>query len=130
MRLTLGPITASTALAYGDARVKSGVLDGLTPAQTPKWSGSARVTVAASDAFSLHGGMTWQSARFEDDRETVRLPGFVAFDAGAEWRVSRRFSIAVDAENLTNELIVTGNSGGVLERSTPRTVWVTLRVRP
>ena len=130
MRLTLGPVTANAALAYGDAQVKGGVLDGFTPAQTPKWSGSARVQVAATPALSLHGGANWQSARFEDDRELVRLPGFVAFDAGAEWRLSKGFSVAVDVENLTNEAIVTGSSGGVIERSTPRTFWLSLRVKP
>ena len=129
MRLTLGPLTAQAALAYGDARVKGGVLDGFTPAQTPQWSGSARVSVAVNPALSLHGGATWQSARFEDDREAMRLPGFVAFDVGAEWRLGGRFSIAVDAENLTNKMILTGSSGGVLERATPRIVWVTLKIR-
>jgi vitamin B12 transporter len=128
-RLVLGPVTANAALAYGDARVKGGVLNGFTPAQTPKWSGSARVQVAFAPALSIHGGAIWQSARFEDDRESVRLPGFVAFDVGAEWRVSRRMSIAVDAENLTNESIVTGNSGGVLERAAPRIFWFTVRIR-
>ncbi len=128
-RFTLGPVTANAALAFGDAKVKGGVLGGFTPAQTPRWSGSARVSVAATPALSLHGGAGWQSARFEDDRESVRLPGFVAFDAGMEWRLANRFSVAIDVENLTNEIIVTGNSGGVMERASPRTLWVTLRVR-
>lgn len=129
MRFTHGPLTAQAALAYGDARVKGGALDGFTPAQTTKWSGSARVSVSATPALSFHGGAQWQSARFEDDRENVRLPGFIAFDAGAEWRVSKRFSVAFDAENLTNDNIITGSSGGVLERATPRTIWVTVKVR-
>ena len=50
------------------------------------------------------------AAQYEDDRNTLRLPGFTALDAQAAYALSGSFELFVAAENLTNRRIVTGRT--------------------
>lgn len=124
-------LTASYALA--DARVRaSGAaasLNGLRPAQTPKglaalvagWRGPAgsRVEVA------LH-----HSARqFEDDQNSRVLKAATTVDASAAWALGGGLSIELRAENLADATVpATIAADGTVERATPRTLWVGVRV--
>ena len=50
------------------------------------------------------------AAQWEDDRNTLLLPGFTALDAQAAWVLSSAFEIFVAGENLTDRRIVTGRT--------------------
>jgi outer membrane receptor protein involved in Fe transport len=104
-------------------------LDGLRPAQTPRF------------AATLSGG--WQQgargfemvlrrvgAQFEDDLNTRLLKAATTLDASASWPLTSRLQIVARGENITNALVMAGIGGdGSVERATPRTLWIGIRVR-
>jgi outer membrane receptor protein involved in Fe transport len=51
-------------------------------------------------------------------------------DAYASWPLTRRLLLVARGENLTDKLIEAGiNGDGSVERATPRTLWLGLRLR-
>jgi outer membrane receptor protein involved in Fe transport len=51
-------------------------------------------------------------------------------DAFASWPLGRRFQLVARGENLTDALVMAGIGGdGSIERATPRTLWIGLRLR-
>lgn len=132
--LAFGRFRLTAGYSFADAEVHAGAaalpLDGLRPAQTPRHS------VAASLAWQgPRGAYAWLGARYvsgqyEDDLNRQRIAGALTFDAVAELPVGRGLVVAARAENLTDEEVVAGISGaGVIERATPRTLWLGLRWR-
>lgn len=120
-------LSASYNAAEVRARKTARDLDGLRPAQTPK--------------FSLSSGLTWQDGervaslmashvghQYEDDLNRRRLPAATTLDGYFAWPVSRRTQLIARGENLLNETVVAGiGADGAVERATPRTIWVGLR---
>jgi len=104
-------------------------LDGLRPAQTPRlgltsslgWhSGRAEASVTARYA----------GAQFEDDLNRQRLRGAFTLDASALLPVGQRLAVEARVENIADEEVQAAvGAGGVVERATPRTVWLGLRSR-
>jgi len=123
-------LTAS--YAFVDARVTAEAgavaLDGRDPAQTPRHQASA--TLGWADAgYRLSGTMRYVSAQYEDDLNARRLRGAVTFDAVAAVPVTRRLSLEVRGENLANKRVEAGVTGAnVIERATPRTLWIGMRL--
>jgi outer membrane receptor protein involved in Fe transport len=129
--LRRGPLTGSLAASFADARVRAGgsalPLDGLRPAQTPR--------------FALTGSISWERDRrsvslvvrhvgsqFEDDLNVDRLKAATTVDAFVAWPVTRDLRAVFRAENLFDELVMAGAGGdGSIERATPRTLWIGLR---
>ncbi|HET9811669.1 MAG TPA: TonB-dependent receptor, partial [Sphingomicrobium sp.] len=118
--------------SYNDARVQaSGAaarLDGLRPAQTPKlslsgelgWSDGAK---AASLAVRHVG------AQYEDDLNSMRLPPATTVDAFFAWPLTGRMQLIARGQNLLGERVVAGiDDDGIVERATPRTLWIGLRI--
>lgn len=69
-------------------------------------------------------------AQFEDDLNTRALAGATTLDAFASWPLAKRLQIIARAENLTDSLVVAGiGNDGSVERATPRTLWIGLRLR-
>jgi outer membrane receptor protein involved in Fe transport len=69
-------------------------------------------------------------SQFEDDFNQQLLPDALVLDAAASLPLTGRLSVEARAENLTDELVVAGISGnGIVERATPRTLWIGLRYR-
>ena len=115
-----------------DAKVKAAgpaaALDGLRPAQTPD--------------LILTGGASWEKDRrsaslairhvgsqFEDDLNGEKLGPATTIDAFLGWPLGRRAQLILRGENLLDETVVAGIADdGAVERGTPRTVWVGLRV--
>jgi outer membrane receptor protein involved in Fe transport len=104
-------------------------LDGLRPAQTPDFVG----TIAAGWA---RGGKSFElqlqrvGPQFEDDLNTRLLKAATTLDASASWPIGQRLQLIARAENLTDALVVAGiGSDGSIERATPRTLWLGLRLR-
>ena len=90
-----------------------------------------------------HVGVGWQEggkgaqlvvrrvgAQFDDDLNTDLLKAATTLDASAAWPLSQRLQLVARAENITNALVMAGiNGDGSVERATPRTLWLGLRLR-
>ncbi|WP_431468997.1 TonB-dependent receptor [Sphingosinithalassobacter sp. LHW66-3] len=121
----------SASYAFIDARVDaSGAatpLDGLRPAQTARHRASA---TAGWWRDRAGGSLTLRyiGPQYEDDRNLQRLAEAVTLDAVAALPITDALLIEGRAENLFDERVETGISD-VLERATPRTLWIGLRYR-
>ena len=127
-----GPWLLRLGASYTHARVEaSGAaanLDGLRPAQTPNlvvsgelgWSDRRR---AASLVVRHVGG------QYEDDLNAQRLDPATTFDAFLAWPLTDRIQLVARGENLLNETVIAGaDTDGSMERATPRTIWIGLRL--
>jgi outer membrane receptor protein involved in Fe transport len=66
----------------------------------------------------------------EDDLNTRMLKGATMIDASASWPLTRSLQLTARGENLTNKLVMAAfNGDGSIERATPRTLWIGLRLR-
>jgi vitamin B12 transporter len=124
---SFGDISLSASYAYSDARVRArGVASGLNrlrPAQIPSHTASATLGWKG-----LSGTVRYVSGQFEDDQNIRRLNDALTFDAVATVKVAKSLSVTLRGENLSNARVEAAISGaGVVERATPRTIWVGLR---
>jgi len=129
---TRGPWAVRAGASFSHARMDAGgaaaALDGLRPAQTPKFA----ATVVASWQQGAKGAelvLSRVGPQHEDDLNTRTLKGATTLDAFASWPIGRRLQVIVRAENLTDALVMAGIGGdGAIERATPRTLWIGLRL--
>jgi outer membrane receptor protein involved in Fe transport len=124
----IGDWRLSASYAYADARVRaSGVaqaLHGLRPAQVPKHLASATIGWRWLSATARY-----VSAQFEDDGNLRSLRDALTLDAVAGIPVTQRLSITLRGENLTDTQVDAAISGaGIVERATPRTLWIGFRL--
>jgi outer membrane receptor protein involved in Fe transport len=128
-----GPWSVRGGLSWTHARVKANgaasPLDGLRPAQTPKFA----ATLSAGWEQGARGAMLTLrrvGAQYEDDLNTRTLKGATTLDAFASWPLTKRLQIVARGENLFNSLVMAGVGGdGSIERATPRTLWIGLRLQ-
>ena len=119
---------ASLVDAEQEAGGSASGLNGLRPAQTP------RLTLTGAVAWGRGGRaasllLRHVGAQFEDDLNRDRLPPATTVDAFGAWPLSRRIQILLRGENLLDERVVAGIGGdGSIERATPRTLWIGLRL--
>ncbi len=118
--LTHARIAASGAAAF---------LDGLRPAQTPNLGASLSAGWNQDGkAFSL--AIRRVGSQFDNDLNTDILRAATTLDAFAQWPLTRRLALVARGENITNALVMAGiNGDGSVERATPRTLWIGLRLR-
>lgn len=99
-------------------------LDGLRPAQVPGHTASATLGWR-----SLSVTARYISAQFEDDANSRQLNDALTVDALAMLPVKGRVSLFARGENLANARVETAISAtGVIERATPRTLWIGVRI--
>jgi outer membrane receptor protein involved in Fe transport len=130
---THGPWAIRGGASVTHARMRAGgaaaSLDGLRPAQTPQFV----ATLAASWEKGGKGVelvLRRVGPQFEDDLNTRVLKGATTLDAFASWPLTSRVQLIARAENITNALVMAGIGGdGSVERATPRTLWIGLRLR-
>ena len=104
-------------------------LDGLRPAQTPRFAGTISATWE-EDGKGAQILLRRVGAQYEDDLNTRTLEGATTVDGFASWPLTSRLLLIARAENLTNALIMAGiGADGSIERATPRTLWFGLRLR-
>lgn len=119
------------SLAYTDATVDgSGAaaeLDGLRPPQTPQWAASASLAWRPANGWVAAATLRHVGTQFESDLETDRLPPATTLGAYFQAPVTDRLALVLRGENLTDETIVTRNSGGSIDLGVPRTFWAGLR---
>jgi vitamin B12 transporter len=128
-----GPWSISAGASFTHARVEghgsATFLDGLRPAQTPRFAG----TLAAGwqqDGKGAQLVLRRTGAQFDDDLNSDLLRPATTLDAYAAWPLMRRVQLVVRAENLTNALVMAGINGDQsIERATPRTLWIGVRLR-
>ena len=124
-------VRAGASLAH--ARMQAGgaaaSLDGLRPAQTPKFAGMVAVSWDR-DGKGAQLVLRRIGAQFEDDLNTRTLKGAWTLDAYASWPLANRLQLVARGENVTNALVPAAlNGDGSIERATPRTLWLGLTLR-
>lgn len=132
--LRRGPWSLEMGASLTKARVSAdgaaAALDERRPAQTP------RAAIGATLGFQDHGRVLklmvhHSGAQYEDDLNLVRLPPATTTDIFAAWPLSNRLQLVARGINLTNETVVAGkDDDGSVERATPRSFWIGLRLRP
>ena len=131
--VTFGALRIAASYTHVDAKVRaSGIaaaLDGRRPAQTPRDSFSATASWEMPHGFRASLTARYVGAQFEDDLGTQRLDDAMTFDATLTMPVTKRLSFEARGENLSDKLVMAGISGtGIVERATPRTLWIGLRL--
>lgn len=131
--LSLRAWSLSAGYAYSDARVQASgmaaALDGLRPAQTPRHSGSATLGWSAGTGTQASLTARYTGAQFEDDLNSQILRDALTFDASARLPLTPWLSLHARGENLADARVEAGiTSDGIVERATPRTLWLGLRI--
>jgi vitamin B12 transporter len=128
-----GPWLIRAGASFTHARMEGGdvaaLLDGLRPAQTPKFAGTFAVGWQ-QDGKGAQIVLRHVGAQFDNDLNTDVLKAATTLDAFASWPLTRGLQLVARAENLTNTLVMAGiNGDNSVERATPRTLWIGLRLR-
>ena len=125
--IRLGAFSFGASLALTDAEARGSgpadALDGNRPAQTPRFAASGRLAYRPGERSLVALTLQHVGAQFEDDLETDRLPAYTTLGAYARLPLNGRLALVLRGENLTDETIVTRNSGGSIDLGVPRTVW-------
>ncbi len=121
------------SLAWTDSRVDGGSeapqLDGKRPALTPRFTSDLGVQWRPTSALSLLLDGRYESARFNDDLNTLRLRSAVTADLRADWRFQRGVTGFVAVDNLFNAKVQTAEAvGGPYSYDAPTIVRVGIRV--
>ncbi|MFV0645486.1 MAG: TonB-dependent receptor [Sphingomonadaceae bacterium] len=129
--ITRGSFSLAGSLSWNDAKVRgsgpSFLLDGMRPAQSPRWAASLTAGLTPSDGWFVSATLRHAGAQFEDDMETDILPAATTLDSFIRIPLPNNFSLVLRGENLLNETIWTRNSGGSVDLGVPRTLWAGLR---
>lgn len=132
-RWSAGPVFAIASWSHVDPRVAAdggaSGLDGLRPAQTPLDQLSGTLGWRRAD-WTASATVRHVARQFEDDQNSRSLAPATTFDAYLAVPLSRAIAIEARGENLFDEQVEAGISGAdVIERATPRTLWIGVRVR-
>ena len=118
-----GAVDLRAALAATDAEVTRAPaapqLVGLKPAQAPEFTATLGALWRIDPRWSLALDARWESARWEDDQNTRRLSAALNADARLSWRVSERAALELAVENLFDNDIEVGETGGGVESFAP-----------
>ena len=131
--LALGNWRFTAGYSFADAGVRASgpaaPLDGLRPAQTPRHSASATLAWNGSGAQAALTAR-YVGDQYEDDLNRLLIPDALTFDAIAVLPVTARLAFESRVENIGDARVIAGISGaGIIERATPRTLWLGLRWR-
>lgn len=124
-------VTARLGYAFVDAEVRgSGVaapLSGLRPAQVPRHFASATLAYDRAQ-IAADATLRYIGAQFEDDANSRLLADALTLDLGLSVRITEAFALVLRGENLFDARVETTiSSNGIVERATPRTLWLGLR---
>lgn len=122
-----------TALALVDAEVDGGAqasqLNGKRPAQTPRSTLTAGLVVSPFAHWTGTLNYRYESARYADDLNTLRLGSAVAVDVRLTWAPSPRFGIYAAVNNaLGADIATTRTADNVVSYAAPRTFLIGMRV--
>ena len=120
---------ASWTHARMEARGAASFLNGLRPAQTPNF---AATLSGGYDERGKGGQLVVRrvGSQFEDDLNSRTLKAATTVDAFASWPLTKNLLLVGRAENIFDKLVMAGINGDAsIERATPRTLWIGLRLR-
>lgn len=128
----IGPATLRATYAFTDAEVDASggaaTLDGRRPAQIAEHGGSVSLRSHAQGPLGGFATLRYIGEQNEDDLGLLTLGDALTLDAGLSWRFSDAVSIEARGENLFDELVPAAiSSSGIVERATPRTLWIGAR---
>ena len=89
------------------------------------------VAVTLHQLFQQRGFATLRyiGRQNEDDLGLQQLGDALTLDAGLSWQLAEAISIEARGENLFDELVPAAiSSSGIVERATPRTLWIGARL--
>ncbi len=114
--------------AYADVSARgsgaSASLTGLKPASVAPFQGSATLGWRG-----LSASARYVSAQFDDDLNSRRLAPALTVDAVADVPLGRGVSVQLRGENLFDARVEAAVSAtGVVERASPRALWIGLRI--
>jgi outer membrane receptor protein involved in Fe transport len=107
-------VALKAAFDLVDAHVDGGTaapqLNGKRPVQAPRWTITAGMDAQPIEDITLYADLHFESDRFADDQNTLRLPVATEVDAKAAWSFAPSWAIYVAADNLLNARIATTES--------------------
>ncbi|MDT0574665.1 TonB-dependent receptor [Croceicoccus sp. F390] len=122
---------ASLSAAYLDAQNEASGdaadLNGLRPAQVPKFAVSATAGITPHAGVDLSVTVRHEGRRYEDDINSNELAAATTLDAFASFAVTDQTRLLIRGENLLDEEIITRNQQGSIDLGTPRTLWIGVR---
>lgn len=129
----VGPVMLRATYAYTDAEVDASggaaILDGRRPAQIAKHGGSVSLRSTARGPFGGFATLRYVGKQNEDDLGLLALDDALTLDAGLSWHFSDAISFEARGENLFDEMVPAAiSSSGIVERASPRTLWVGARL--
>ena len=127
-----GPWSAGLSVALVHARVRASglasALDGLRPAQTPALTAAGRLGWERRRTEAMVF-LRYAGPQFDDDLNLERLPAAMTVDVSGAIPVTPYAQLRLRVENLLDRDNAVGfATGGAVERSTPRTIWLGLRL--
>jgi outer membrane receptor protein involved in Fe transport len=132
-QVTDGEWRLSASYAYTDARVRgaglSAALDGLRPAQTAPHQASLTIGRTELSGLAAAATVRYVASQFEDDQNSRKLAAATTLDLLARLPLHGNLSVEARAENVTGTRVeATLSADGIVERATPRTLWIGLRL--
>ena len=133
-RLVPDRLELRAAVAYTRSEVDGGAqapqLTGLRPALTPRTTATGEARWTPTRAWALTADLRYESARFDDDLNTLRLRPALSVDLRAEYAFTPAWSVFAAADNLFDAAIQTAETAdGVYSYDAPRLVRVGVRLR-
>jgi outer membrane receptor protein involved in Fe transport len=131
-------LSLRAAISLTDARVdpKAGEiaalpllagLKGKRPAEAPTTTITAGVFWQALDRLALSAEVHWDSARFENDLNTIKLGSAFVLDLRGEYEIRDHISVFAAVENVAGANIATADTTGVVNYGEPRVYEIGLK---
>ncbi|WP_017671440.1 TonB-dependent receptor [Blastomonas sp. AAP53] len=125
-------LAAAYSFVYAEVRATPGqaAIDGRRPAQVPRHFATASLGWFPQGGDSgLNLTARYVGAQFEDDLGQLALEDALTLDARAALRLTDNLLVELRGENLFDTLVQAGISGpGIIERATPRTIWLGVKL--
>ena len=125
----LGPLLLTGGWTFADARVTSGDLEGRLLPQDPRHRLMGAISFADPRWVEVTASIRWTSEQFEDDRNTLRLPGYAVLDVQVSRALASGWDLFLAAENLLDRQYLVGLQGGVATLGQPLFLRAGLRVK-
>jgi outer membrane receptor protein involved in Fe transport len=121
------------AFTLTDAKVNGGTtapqLSGKRPSQTPRWTVTGGVVTSPFTDLTLEGYVRYESLRFSDDLNTLRLPDATTIDVKATWHIMPMIDLYFAGDNLFNAKVATSRGADqVVTYDAPRMLRIGLTV--
>jgi outer membrane receptor protein involved in Fe transport len=102
-------------------------LQGKRPAEAPTTTITGGAFWQALDKLALSAEVHWDSARFENDLNTLRLGSAFVLDLRAEYEIRDHISVFAGVDNVAGANIATAETTGVVNYGEPRVYEIGLK---